>query len=775
MEVDAHSEPTIETVEPHSPQPTQSTRRFNWESIAVIFLLLILLLAAYLRFSGLNWDEGFHLHPDERFLTIVTSQLQSVSDPLAYLRTSTSTLNPYNAGQGFFVYGNFPITVTRYVSEWAQNACGLFASAHLPLCDYPLTTYDGVYMVGRAMSGLLDLVSIVFLFLLGRRLYDWRVALLGAFLLATAVMPIQQAHFFTVDNWAAAFTMLALYAAARAAALGEKIPRFRLRWYVLFGVALGLAAASRVNIAPLAGMIVVGAFIWLLRANQIELPDLSGFKKLAGVAWQRLILGVVVAAAVSILVFRVAQPYAFTDTALARQQTLEATGQEPGAPELLIRSLFGFNAQWLNNMAEIQRLQAPEASFPPALQWTDRAPILFPLTNMALYGMGFTAGIAAVLGFFWALWRIVRFKPDWLAHAIPVIWSGLYFLFMGTRWVKSVRYFLPVYPTFLLLAAWALFFIWDRAGASESRRTLKRSAALLLMALVAIPSLLWANTFLGIYQNPVTRIAASDWIFENVPTAATLLYESNGEARELALPLKGFDLYPGGAPTIITAVLPEEGTITGVRFNYLRDADPELGSDDGETLHLTFEGQLIDAPPLNLDEKWQAVTIPLPETAVSANVPLQIQLEAAPDSAPIRAKTSLLANEHWDDLLPVGTNGRNAYGGYYTEVTGGQRPVTHPDSEEKLAGSSHLARRSRLHHAQQPARPLASTAPAAHLSADDALLRRFVQRRARFRTCAPGTWPDCRLARCIISDTTGQIGWGAAARRRLAATRRSRR
>ena len=40
-------------------------------------------------------------------------------------------------------------------------------------------------------------------------------------------------------------------------------------------------------------------------------------------------------------------------------------------------------------------------------------------------------------------------------------------------------------------------------------------------------------------------------------------------------------------------------------------------------------------------------------------------------------------NEHWDDLLPVSIDGRNAYGSYYTEVTGGQRPVTNPDSPEK--------------------------------------------------------------------------------------------
>ena len=165
----------------------------------------------------------------------------------------------------------------------------------------------------------------------------------------------------------------------------------------------------------------------------------------------RAIFGIALAAIISLVVFRLAQPYAFTDSALAKEQVLrEQRRRNRASWSTAVRSVVGLNSMWVANMEEIQRLQAPEASFPPALQWTDRTPLLFPLTNMVLYGMGLTAGIAAFLGLFWALWRIVRFRTDWMNHAIPVIWSLGYFLFMGTRWVKSIRYFLPIYPTMLL-------------------------------------------------------------------------------------------------------------------------------------------------------------------------------------------------------------------------------------------------------------------------------------------------------------------------------------
>lgn len=667
-------------------QDTHSTptppRRLPWETIAVVLLLLVLAVAAYFRFTGLNWDQNYHLHPDERFLTIVASQLSSVSNPLDYLKTSESTLNPYNFGQSFYVYGNFPLTITRYIAEWTNGVCDLLGGAAPTGCEIDYTGYDGIFLVGRALSSLIDLISIAFLFLIGRRLYDWRVGLLGAFLLAIAVMPIQQSHFFTMDNWAAALTTVTLYAAVRAATLGDRRPTWRLRWYVLFGVGLGLAAASRINIAPLAAMIGVSALIWMVRAHDIRLPELSGFRGLPAITWQRAAVGIMLAGFVSLFVFRLAQPYAFSDAALAREQILAQTGQEPGALSLVLRSLVGFNEQWLSNMAEIQRLQAPEASFPPALQWTDRAPVLFPLVNMVLYGMGVTAGIMAWMGFFWALWRIVRFRPDWMAHALPVIWTGGYFLFMGTRWVKSVRYFLPIYPTLLLLAAWGLFALWDLARQSRSNRALKQTAVAALMALVIIPSLLWANAFAGIYQRPVTRIAASDWIFENVPSGATLLYTVDGEPREANLPLKSLDLLPDTGAFPLSFNMPEEGTVTGLRFNYLSDPDYVPGeTGDRETLQVTFNDTAVAPIEVNLTDERQAVAVDLPETAVAANDPLFFQIET--EGGPVRAGTSLLVNEHWDDLLPVGTQGRNAYGSYYTEVTGGQRPVTHPDSPEK--------------------------------------------------------------------------------------------
>ena len=154
-----------------------------------LLLVLVLIAATYLRVVGMNWDANQHLHPDERFLTMVETALQvrKCSQPTVpleacppdqvrwlglgdYLDTSTSPLNPQNRGYGFFVYGDFPIVVVRYIAEWVGQ-----------------TGYDQVNLVGRQVSALSDLLTIVLIYIIAARLYGRRVALLAAAFSALAI------------------------------------------------------------------------------------------------------------------------------------------------------------------------------------------------------------------------------------------------------------------------------------------------------------------------------------------------------------------------------------------------------------------------------------------------------------------------------------------------------------------------------------------------------------------------------------------------------------
>ena len=319
-----------------------------------LLLALILVVGAYLRLSHLDWDEGAHIHPDERFLTMVESALQLPNSFREFFDSTTSTMNPYNQGYGFFVYGTLPIFIVRVVAELADKfnevAKLWTASPGIPL---DLNGYDGVHLVGRALSGLFDLAGVWLIYVIGRRLYSRKVGLVAAALLAFAVLPLQQSHFFTVDTFGTFFSLLTFYFAVRVAQGGQP-DKGGGGWgaYLALGASLGASIACRINLLPLAGIALLAAGIrawddW----RREDFRDGAWLSTMLQATLFRLMLMALVAAAI----FRVAQPYAF------------------GGSSLLD---FSFSQQWRDNMRQIRQLISGDADSPPGHQWTSRTPFV---------------------------------------------------------------------------------------------------------------------------------------------------------------------------------------------------------------------------------------------------------------------------------------------------------------------------------------------------------------------------------------------------------------
>ncbi|MCK5634354.1 MAG: glycosyltransferase family 39 protein, partial [Anaerolineales bacterium] len=261
------------------PEPVEKDRsRVLSDLVVGVLLLAVLGLAAYLRFTGLNWDSNTHLHPDERFLTMVETSIQPPQSIGEYFNTDTSPLNPHNVGHGFFVYGSFPIFLVRYLAEWTG-----------------MSGYDEVHLLGRAVSGISDLVSILLIYLIGERLFNRRVGILAALFTTLSVLLIQHAHFFVVDPLANVFILAGLYFSVRVIGQGK------LSDYLLFGVMLGLAVASKISAAPLAVAVALAGLTNVLSAPEDQ--------KSAVIS--RTLTFLLAAAFLSLLVFRVFQPYAF--------------------------------------------------------------------------------------------------------------------------------------------------------------------------------------------------------------------------------------------------------------------------------------------------------------------------------------------------------------------------------------------------------------------------------------------------------------------------------
>ncbi|HOT53658.1 MAG TPA: hypothetical protein PLH68_06550, partial [Anaerolineaceae bacterium] len=59
--------------------------KVDWRGGLIVFLLLSIICAgAYFRTIGVDWDEGRHLHPDERFLSMVLNSMTPVKSAGEY-------------------------------------------------------------------------------------------------------------------------------------------------------------------------------------------------------------------------------------------------------------------------------------------------------------------------------------------------------------------------------------------------------------------------------------------------------------------------------------------------------------------------------------------------------------------------------------------------------------------------------------------------------------------------------------------------------------------
>jgi len=500
-------------------------------------LVLILTVGAYLRLVGLDWDEEQHLHPDERFLTMVESSVTPVNSLGDFFNTAESSLNPHNRGHGFFVYGTLPIFIVRYVAEWMGN-----------------TGYGQVYIVGRALSALIDLAVVWLVFLTASRLYDRRVGILGAAFYALAVLPIQQSHFFTVDTFINFFTFLAVYFAVEVAVSGQQLdvsenpptsnfqrPRFwthPIFWpCVLFGLALGMAVASKINAAPVAVVLPGAVVLYFLRLSPADREQ----------EITRLIAYVILAGFVSILTFRIMQPYAFSG---------------PG--------FFGLkpNSLWLENINSLRAQAGGDVDFPPALQWA-RRPVWFSWQNLTVWGLGLPLGIMAWFGFLWMGWRSI--KGEWQTHILLWGWTALYFTWQSIQWNSTMRYQLPIYPTLVIFAAWGVFALARPNDQPHKRSNVRRVLTFAIGGFVLATTFLWAFSFTRIYTQPHPRVEASRWMFQNFPGPITLNIQSEAEVFTQPIPFSQNSTISEDAPYQTAFVANYDGSLSEIYLPHVLD------------------------------------------------------------------------------------------------------------------------------------------------------------------------------------------------------------
>lgn len=363
------------------------------------FLLIgIFFIAFFFRLSDINWDQGHHLHPDERFVTMVGVAMKPMDPWVQYFDPHTSTFNPANIGYPFYVYGTFPIVITKIV---AMNT--------------GMDTYADFTLLGRLLSAVFDLLIILYLFktialLEKKHSLSKSIKYWGAFFYAIAVLPIQLSHFLAVDTFLSFFAFASFYYMLRYAYFqGTKNLIISA---ILFGFALG-SKISAIYYLPL-------ILLFLIKPDSQK--KFLKKQQLLSTAKMLLLFSII-----SYLAVRIADPYLFENA-----------------------NFFDFTPSklFLENIETLQSWSSPDAWFPPGVQWLHKPPILFALINIIFFGLGIVYAALSGCGMVMTLMR----KRSWEFLSI-LIWMLFFFIYQSTQVSKTMRYFLFLYPFLAIFAA----------------------------------------------------------------------------------------------------------------------------------------------------------------------------------------------------------------------------------------------------------------------------------------------------------------------------------
>ncbi|MGB8982134.1 MAG: glycosyltransferase family 39 protein, partial [Anaerolineales bacterium] len=661
-----------------------------------VLFLLVFLLAGYLRLAGADWGQGGGQHPDENHFSNVLSAVQArkCADPALpvescpadqkrwlslgdYLDSKTSPLNPYNRGGFSYVYGDLPMTIVRIAVDATQpRDIEIFGRQFTLFAD----AQRNLRLLGRQFSAFADLLAILFLYLIVARLYGRQVGLLAALFSALTVMQIQQSHFWTVDLFVNTFAFLALWFAVAIVESREQRAEDREQgledsgqvmetaeapvplendvppparqsaifrsWmtnrFILlsigFGFALGMAMASKINIGPLA-IVLPAAFVlryFIQRKESGHAP--ADYRPLTSDYWTFVIICLVAGGLATLISFRIFQPYTFDG--------------------------LGLDPRWVADFTQ-QRAQASGEADPPwNLQWARRSH-LFSFQNLTLWGLGLPLGILAWAGFLYMGWRI--YKGEW-RHALLWGWTAIYFLWQSFQYNPTMRYQLPIYPLLAMMAAWVVFKV-SGVQVSGVRRYAVGAIGLIVLVLTAI----WAFAFHSIYLRDEPRIAASRWIFQNIPGPINVHIQVDDSTYNQPLPFPSDGFVQAGQPYEMSFAAQSDGTLESIT---LAHAVNRLAP--SATLRLTLSevpnptpGQILATASLTSDfavgddPRGDSYTLTL-DKPVPAKKDAQYFLRLEIDSGILEIKGATLANEtDFDYPLPINVDGYNAFGGLY--------------------------------------------------------------------------------------------------------------
>jgi hypothetical protein len=262
------------------------------------------------------------------------------------------------------------------------------------VADAYATDPTTVFVVARATAAVLGAAAVGFVYATGKRLYDRRVGLIAAALLAVAFLPVFYSHLALNDVPALLPLTVSVWGSAGVLTRGRK------RDYLIAGAGLGLATAAKYT-AAIVLLPLLAAAVWHLRSRATR---------------RDAFLGLAAAGATALVFFFAANPYAF----------------------------LSFSEFW----ADVEKQESAAGDL-GKLGLSHDSGVHYYLWVLT-WGIGWVSAFAAALG------AVLAFRHDLKRALFLVPWPVVFILFMGLQDRYFGRWLLPALPAVALLAAFGV-------------------------------------------------------------------------------------------------------------------------------------------------------------------------------------------------------------------------------------------------------------------------------------------------------------------------------
>lgn len=427
--------------------------RVRYRELAL--LIAVLLLAAALRFWGIQFGFPGLYRPDEEYFVN------------AVVFIDRGDMNPH-----FFFYPSFYMyfnVVVWRVYVFMEMLLGNYTPPQ-PITQFLAQHPNIVYFMGRCVSAVFGVVTVLLIYLIGRRFYSEATGLIGAFFLAINPVHTLNSHFFKSDIATTFFILVALLF------MLHYVENGRRKHFIWAGVFSGVAFSTNYYGGFLLIPLIVSKGLHALRRRKPLGPVLREYDTF-------------LSPLVMIVVFLVLSPFIFLD---------------------YHKFLYHFHRMLFCDRVNLYQTMVQHGFSDYSFQ----KPLVYSLRFGLRHAMGIVPALLSVAS---VIYLVLRRRPVDLCLVLFVL---VYFFFINTGKAVFIRYYLGIVPLLSLFLAEMLVAVWKRfLGKWGVVGVVVGCMFMLLVAAEPIYVTLRQNHLLA---QPDTRTLAAEWIAKNIPPGSKI-------------------------------------------------------------------------------------------------------------------------------------------------------------------------------------------------------------------------------------------------------------